>query len=68
VDESAGAGVRSSISPERLQSVLDLYPPEALRTINPIQMTRACEQGRGGCLLTEEPTKFEEANTEECWH
>jgi hypothetical protein len=54
-------------TPEKLRDVMDLYPPETLRTINPIWTTRARERGRGGCLLTEEPTKFEEANTEECW-
>jgi hypothetical protein len=54
-------------TPEKLRDVMDLYPPETLRTINPIRTTRARGRGRGGCLLTEEPTKFEEANTEECW-
>jgi hypothetical protein len=46
---------------------LDLYSSETFRTINPIRTTRTRGRGRGGCLLTEEPTKFEEANTEECW-
>jgi hypothetical protein len=55
-----------SATPERLRNVLDLYPPETLCTINPIRTTHARGRGRGGCLLTEEPTKFEEANTEEC--
>jgi hypothetical protein len=54
-------------TPEKLRDVMDLYPLEMLRTINPIRMTRARGRGRGGCLLNEEPTKFEEANTDECW-
>jgi hypothetical protein len=58
---------RRPATPEKLRDVMNLYPPETLRTINPIRTTRAREQGRGGCLLTEEPTKFEEANTDECW-
>jgi hypothetical protein len=36
---------------ERLQNVLDLYPLEMLRTINPIRTTRARGRGRGGCLM-----------------
>jgi hypothetical protein len=39
-----------------LRDVMDLYPPKTLRTINPIRTTRARGRGRGGCLLTEEPT------------
>ncbi|KAK1611292.1 hypothetical protein QYE76_034965 [Lolium multiflorum] len=48
-------------TPEIFRNVFDLYSPEVLRI--------TCAQGRGGgrCLLTEEPTKFEDANTEECW-
>jgi hypothetical protein len=53
-------------TPKKLRDVMDLYPPETLRTINSIRTTRARGRGRGGSLLTEEPTKFEEANTEEC--
>lgn len=49
-----------------LQKVLDLYPKEALRTINHVKM----KHGAGHrCLLSadEEPVKFEDANTEESW-
>jgi hypothetical protein len=35
--------------------------------INPIRTTCVRGRVRGWCLLTEEPTKFEEANTEERW-
>src|SRR3954465_5485954 len=38
---------------------MEFYPPETLR------MTHG--RGSGRCLLTEEPTKFEDANMEECW-
>jgi transposase InsO family protein len=48
-------------TPEKLRSVLEFYPPETFGT------TRARGRGQGRCLLTEEPTKFEDANTEECW-
>ena len=43
---------------------MDLYPEEALRTINPVKVIR---RGRQCLLSVEEQTKFEEANTEECW-
>src|SRR3954464_11711570 len=53
-------------TPVRMRKVLDFYPKEALETINPVKIKR---RGRGKqCLLSiEEPVKFEEANTEECW-
>ena len=51
--------------------MLDFYPKEALETMNPVKINpvKIKRRGRGKqCLLSiEEPVKFEDANTEECW-
>ncbi|KAK1661504.1 hypothetical protein QYE76_049663 [Lolium multiflorum] len=52
---------RQPPTPEIFRSVFDLYSPETFRT------TRVRGRGQGRCLLTEDSTKFEDANTEECW-
>ena len=56
-------------TPEKLRPVLELYPKQALRTINPVRAPKKGGRGRGHCLLieNEEPTRFEEANTVACW-
>ncbi|KAK1631266.1 hypothetical protein QYE76_005581 [Lolium multiflorum] len=48
-------------TPKIFRSVFDLYSPEIFRTM------RVRRGGQGRCLLTEEQTRFEDANTEVCW-
>ncbi|XP_073360551.1 uncharacterized protein [Aegilops tauschii subsp. strangulata] len=50
--------------PFRLRPVVDLYPKEVLPKVNPVKIKR---KGRWCLLSVEEPTKFEDANMEECW-